>query len=339
MEKRTTGEIADKIRAGSALVYHSEAYHKQASFIKPFSIDQVEYAVAQDELNYADFYLMQLVYEAGFVTPEILFHRIVIGVERKERGCMVISEDREGLLQSVDILEKRVRRLARLGFLFCYEQHLRGNGTKLFYYCSMEGFRAFTHRLELRRTYNRTIVYRPEHEIYRFLAVNTVLYALYKNRSCVKVSGIDKFDLPNEKRQEDLYGRLKFEFGDGMTRYLLVEPAFFKCNEKVMTQEESRQRIIDRIEVMKKIAAEFDKNEKTETAVLFLVENGSGLGKLQKIIGEQDLRFFMERCYFTSENAIMDSYQDGGDGLDSLLGLGVKDGNLSFRIKSFPASI
>jgi len=334
VEKRTTKEIADKIRAGSELVYNSEAYHKQASFIKPLNIDQVEYAVSHNSFDYVDFYLMQLVYEAGFITPEILFQRIEVGKERGEKSCKVISD--EGLLESVNILEKRLRRLASSGFMFCYEQHLCKKGTKLFYYSSMEGFRAFTHRLEIRRTYNRTIVFRPEHDIYRFLAANTVLYTLCKNPSCVKFWGIERFELPEEKMQEDVYGRLKFEFGDGITRYLLLEPAFFRCNEKVMSMEESRQHVIDRIEVLKKITAEFDKSDNTETYTLFIVENGVGVSKLQKIIEEQDVRFFIERCYFTSENAIADSYRDGGDGLDSILGIGFKENALIFKLKPFP---
>lgn len=343
MKRRTTKEIAESIRRGSKLVFQSDVKYRQAGFIAPLNPDRLEYAVAQENVECEDYYLMALVYDACFATPEFLYYRIKSGAVRKERECMEIA--RAGLLESLSLLNRRLERLACLGFFFCYETpDGEVSKTVRIFYCSMEGFRAFTHRLERRMSYNRTLVYRPMHEVFRYLATNVVLYSMRENPYFRRLWSFERFELDRSGEQkpvqEDVYGRILFQKPDsGHKVYLIVEPVFFRIDGSFITKEENDKHIVDRLAKMEQIVESFNKADDSEAFVLFLVEDGNGLHKLQDIISGQDLSFFVERCFYTSENTIFDSARKGGDGTDSLLGIMVGDGKIVFRQRNLPVSM
>ncbi len=343
MGKRTTKEIVESIRRGTRFTYREDKKFTKASFISALNIDRVEYAVYRGDVAPEDYYLMELVYDASFVTPEFLFFRIKLGVEKGERGCMMIAE--AGLTDSLSALGKRLEKLASIGFFFCYESVERISEKMVrIYYCSMEGFRAFTHRLEKRMGYNRTLVYRPMHDVFRFLATNVAIYAFYKNKNFQKKWSYEMFDLKleGEKKsvQEEVYGRVLFqEPGSEKKVYVIIEPIFFRCDKSVITAEDNVRRIEERIEKVKQIVKSFDGMENTESYALFLLEDDVGVKKLQDYISTQKVAFFSERCFYTSENALFESSVNGGDGTDSLLGLAVKNGEIMFRQTDLPGSV
>lgn len=342
MERRTTKEIVESIRRGTRFMIKDDIQYKRADFIAPFNVDRVEYAVFQGAVEPEDFYLMELVYEACFTTPEFLYYRIKSGVVRRERACVEI--DKAGLLDGMGALNRRMESLAALGFFFCYESMAAGTSKMhRIYYCTMEGFRAFTHRLEKRMPYNRSLIYRPMHDVFRFLASNVALHAFYKNPNFNKLWHYEMFELhaPGEKRftQEELYGRVLFQKpGSEHKVYVIIEPVFFRCDAKYTTPEENMCRIVERLGKVRSMVESFNKTENTEAYVLFLVEDAVGMKKLQDFISTQDISFYTESCFYTSENAVFESSAKGGDGTDSLLGLAVKDGGILFRQKELPGS-
>lgn len=342
MKRRTTKEIAESIRRGSRLAFQDDGKYRQAGFVAPLNIDRVEYAVSQESVEHEDYYLMELVYDACFATPEFLYYRIRTGVEKKERGCIEIAK--AGLLESLGLLNRRLERLASFGFFFCYEKTDKESSKILrIYYCSMEGFRAFTHRLEKRMSYNRTLVYRPMHEVFRYLATNVALYAMRENPFFKKLWSFERYELRAEGEQkavsEDIYGRVLFQKPDSDDKvYIIVEPVFFRFDSAYITHDEHYARVMERLKKVEQVAASLNEAEDSEAFVLFLLEDGVGLRKLQDIISEQDLTFFTERCFYTSENTIFDSSRNGGDGTDSLLGLAVDAGKIVFRQRCLPGT-
>lgn len=343
MERRTTKDIVESIRRGTRYLYRDELKYKRADFIAPFNIDRVEYAVFQGDVEPEDFYLMALVYEACYATPEFLYFRIKTGLGRNERACVEI--DKAGLLDGMGALNRRMERLASLGFFFCHEALAAGATKKdRIYYCTMEGFRAFTHRLEKRMSYNRTLIYRPMHDVFRFLATNVALYALYKNPNFRKLWHYEMFDLkkPGEKKtvQEEVYGRILFQKPDSNHKvYVIVEPVYFRCDTTYVTDEDNRAYIAERLGKVRQIVETFNETEDTEAYALILVEDAVGMKKLQDFIATQDLSFYVKSCVYTSENTVFDASMKGGDGTDSMLGLAVKDGEIKFKQRTLPGSI
>lgn len=343
MEKRTTKEIVESIRRGTKFTYREDRKYTKASFITSLNIDRVEYAVYCGDVAPEDYYLMELVYDACFVTPEFLYFRIKLGAQKGEKGCLILAE--AGLLRSLSVLGERLEKLATIGFFFCYEPVERISEKMVrIYYCSMEGFRAFTHRLEKRMYYNRSLVYRPIHDVFRFLATNVAIYAFYKNKNYQKKWSFEMFDikLEGEKKstQEEVYGRVLFQ--DPITQrkvYVVIEPIFFRCDKSIITDEENMDRVIERIEKVKQIVKSFDNTDNTEAYALFLLEDDVGVKKLQDYIATQEIAFFSERCFYTSENALFESSVKGGDGTDSLLGLAVKNGGIAFKQKDLPGTV
>lgn len=342
MSKRTTKEIAESIRRGSRLVYQKDAEYKQAGFIAPLNIDKIEYAVSQESVESEDYFLMELIYDACFVTPEFLYFRIKRGAERGERGCVEIAE--AGLLGNLAQLNHRLERLACFGFFFCCEMK-SGDNAKLLriYYCTMEGFRAFTHRLEHYRSYNRSLIYRPIHEMFRYLATNVVLYAMRENPNFKKLWSFERFEYKasdEKKEHTDVYGRVLFQNGDDVPRtYVFLEPIFFSCDNAYITAEENMERVKERLGIMKDIVESFREKEDENAYILIILENNEGVGYLKKIISGMELDFFKEFCYFTTENAVFDSSRAGGDGTDSLLGIDVVEGKIKFKQKDLPGAI
>ncbi len=343
MERRTTKEIVESIRRGTRFTYREDRKYKKASFIAPLNIDRVEYAVFQGEVEPEDYYLMELVYDACFITPEFLYYRIKIGADHGEKGCKMIEA--AGLLSGLSPLFKRLEKLAVLGFFFCYEpEDIHSAKRTRIYYCSMEGFRAFTHRLERRLSYNRSLVYRPMHDIFRFLATNVAIYAMCKNPNFKKKWSYDMFELRQEGgrkvSQEEVYGRVLFQDpASGRKVYVVIEPVFFRCDTNYITTEDNMKHIVERIEKVKQIVMSFDGNDNTEAYALFLMEDDVGVKKLQDYIATQEIAFFSERCFYTSENALFESSVKGGDGTDSLLGLAVKNGGIAFKQKDLPGTV
>lgn len=342
MSKRTTKEIADSIRRGSRLVYQKDAEYKQAGFIAPLNIDKIEYAVSQESVESEDFFLMEMVYDACFVTPEFLYYRIKRGVERGERGCIAVAK--AGLVENLAQLNHRLERLANFGFFFCCEMKSSDKAKVLrIYYCTMEGFRAFTHRLEHYRSYNRTLIYRPIHEMFRYLATNVVLYAMRENPNFKELWSFERFEYKtadDKKEHVDIYGRILFQHGEGGPKiYAIVEPIFFSCDNTYITAEENGERVRERLGVMKSIVDSFKEKEGEEAYVLFILENNEGVGHLKKIISDMELDFFKEYCYVTTENAVFESSRAGGDGTDSLLGLNIVEGKIKFKQKDLPGAV
>jgi len=338
MGKRSTKEIGESIRRGSLYVYHEDATYKQAGFIAPLNLDKLEYAVCQEYIATEDYFLLEVVYSLCFVTPELLYFRLKRGVSNGEHGCKVVSES--GLLDSLSKLNVRLERLANLGLMFCIDA-ARGNDRLIrIYYLSMEGFRAFTTRLDVRRVYNRSLVYKSITEIYRHIATNIVLYSFQKNPYYKKLWTYESFDLHDGAKkvgQEDIYGRVSFKAPDSeRTVQVILEPIFFKYDHKLMNAEEHASRIEKRLGVVEKIVNELT-NDDTDVYVVFIAEDGEGLHKLIEIVSRQDIDFFTGRCYYTTENAIFESSYNGNDGTDSLFGMYVSDEKkLKFRQKDLP---
>lgn len=342
MSKRTTKEIADSIRRGSRLVYQKDAEYKQAGFIAPLNIDKIEYAVSQESVESEDYFLMEIIYDACFVTPEFLYYRIKSGVKRGERGCIEIAK--AGLIENLGHLNHRLERLACFGFFFCCEMKTADKAKILrIYYCTMEGFRAFTHRLEHYRSYNRTLIYRPIHEMFRYLATNVVLYAMRENPNFKELWSFERYEYrtaEDRKEHTDIYGRILFQSEEGGPKtYVFVEPVFFSCDDTYVTSEENAERVRERIDVMRGVVESFKEKEDEEAYVLFILENNEGVGYLKKIIFDMELDFFKECCYFTTENAVFESSRAGGDGTDSLLGFNVVEGKFKFKQKNLPGAI
>lgn len=341
MGRRTTKEIVESIRRGTRFTWREDRKYVRADFIAPLKVDRVEYAVFQGNIATEDYYLFELVYDACFITPEFLYYRIKTGVEKGERECIMIET--AGLLNSLSMLNTRLENLAALGFFFCYEEEIRRGSMRRIFYCSMEGFRAFTHRLEKRASYNRSLVYRPMHDVFRFLATNVALYAFYKNPNFRKKWSYEMYDLKLEgekKTQEEVYGRVLFQKPGSVKKvYVIIEPVFFRCDPQIITAEENMKHIVERFEKIKQIAKSFDHVENTEAYVLFLLEDDVGVKKLQDYISTQKVAFFSERCFYTSENALFESSVKGGDGTDSLLGLMVKNGEIMFKRRELPGTI
>lgn len=338
--RRTSKQIADSIRRGTRLAYQEETEYKLASFTKPVNYETVEYAIL-NELEDADYFLLECVYRTFYTTPDLLLFIIKSGAERGDRKCQVIRD--AGYADSLAVLNRRLRRLAYLGFLFCREAcHTQKKDIQIFS-CTPEGFRAFTSRLSVCLNYNHTIVYKTLPEVFGAIACARAVTAFSENPYCKSAHYVDMFSLHNGKRvsQEELSGRVVFQKPDSLKSVqLLIEAAYFDFEKNLFNEEEWNERVTHRIGLLQNMAQEIEKNGNAEAYVLFLVENAAGLNKLRDIVLKKGDDFFFDRCFFSAENAIYDSSAAGGDGTDALLCMFFnKNKELKYRQKDVPETV
>lgn len=340
MERRTTKEIVESMRRGTRFTCREDLEYKKADFIGPFNIDRVEYAVFLGEVEPEDFFLLEMVYDCCFTTPEFLYFRIKNGVQKGDWASVQIASS----INTLGVLNEKLEKLANLGLLFCYEP-VQENATKMvrIFYCSMEGFRAFTHRLEKKMIYNRSLVYRPMHDVFRFLATNVAMQAFYKSPYFKKMWNFSSYGFTKKGAKkpsyEDVYGRVLFQKSDSSRSVIVfIEPIFFRCDERFVSPADNERSIAEGIDKMRSIIESFERLDDTDAYVLFLLEDAVGMKKFENIIRQQELGFFAEYCFFTSENALFESSLAGGDGLDSLLGISVKENDFAFRQRNIPGT-
>lgn len=334
MEKLTTQKIAAAIQTGSRLVYQSDAEYRQARFIVPLNLDRLHYAICTETFMPEDFFILELVNKLCYVTPELLYFCIKRGVTNKEPECICIKE--AGLLQSLTLLNSRMEKLANSGLLYCTEAKRLDEKAIRIYYISMEGFRAFTNRLEKRMNYDRNTVYRSITEMYRQIAVNTVMYSFSKNPYFEKMWPMSSFTLEGKKTSDDIYGRVAFKAPDSAKTVLAVlEPVYFRHDTKLIPEAEFVEKVEARLDVVEKIVQKLS-NDETDVYVVFIVENGEGLQKLIDLAANRDVDFYLDQ-FFTTENAVFASSFSGGDGTDSLLGMSFNaDKRVKFKQRDLP---
>ena len=99
------------------------------------------------------------------------------------------------------------------------------------------------------------------------------------------------------------YGYACMDF-DGEKRIYIVEPVYLHVNSDVMSEEESLERVEERLRKVEKLVANIAKKEETAVIPIFCVENMGGLKQLTSIAKKRIGTDMYQHALYTSENLI-----------------------------------
>lgn len=321
--------IAELIRMGTDNIL------KPTTKVRPYPCtfktrEELEVDLFYGIITDADCYLLKVVFELGFTQPSFLLHCVRNMARKGDKDALIIEE--AGLISDLSKLQNRLFFLMKYHLLFCYEVReegaKKGAMAKYIFFCSKEGWRAFTYKLDLwhlHREYSLDAIYKPIWEVYRYIGVNVLMHEFSKNENFDKMYSGEKITYTTEnkkKKYQDVYGHMMFEDGSGITTHLLLEPFYLSCDGKILTLAENDERLKSRLSNLQTIVKERESaDNKSKYYVVLIVENADGMRKYQEYISNQDLSFYREKCFVTSENAVFSAGLAGGDGTDSVLRL------------------
>ena len=115
-----------------------------------------------------------------------------------------------------------------------------------------------------------------------------------------------------------------------------MEPVHFVTDEKVLSYEENKRRVSERLTQLESVVEYYNTREENpiDTYLILVIENEAGLKELVSIMKNKSLSFFMNRCLFTNEYVV--SRNAGKNVGGAMLGMEVKERTISFVQRNLP---
>ena len=174
--------------------------------------------------------------------------------------------------------------------------------------------------------YDNNLVYATEFEIFRKVCANTVLCAFGESTRCNSIVGACEavYREDNRDKKAYLYGRATVENNGKRARYI-IEPVHFVTDEKIITAEENKRRIAERLTQLESVVNYYNTRDKDpiDTYLVLVLENKAGLEEIVSIIKNKNVSFFRDRCLYTNEYVVRISAS--GNVGEAMLGLQMKE--------------
>lgn len=277
----------------------------------------LEYNVVMGNVMMGDYYILKAIYELGFTTTFSLLSRLLVEKRR--------NADIEYPFKDYLTLRSRLEFLAGLGLLFCFCYLDRTGTSKYIFCCSNEGWRAFKNRLSCHHKYDTNTIYCNTYEVFRKVCANSVLCSFGESEYCTSIVGAGEITYRDETRDKKayLYGKATIEDADGRRARYIIEPVHFAVNTKLVSYEENKRRISERLTQLESVVRYYNTRESDpiDTYLVIVVENYEGLRELVSVIKTKNVSFYIDRCYFTNEYVVSRSAE--GKVANALLGLSV----------------
>lgn len=318
-----TNQIMNGLRRGTEFMMYPGVDFIADKSVQHINRPTLEYNVVMGNVTMGDYYILRAVYELGYATTSALLAKLLVEQRR--------NPDIAFPFKDYASLRSRLEFLTGLGLMFCYTYVDRTGAHQYIYFCSNEGWRAYKNQLQALTKYDNNRVYESPFEIFRKVCANAVLCAFGESVKCISVIGACEamYREDNRDKKAYLYGRATVEDGDKKARYI-IEPVHFVTNEKILSTEENRRRISERLTQLEAVVNYYNTREKDaiDTYLILVVENEPGLRELVNIVKEKNISFYTERCLYTNEYVVTRSA--AGKVEKAMLGMSVKDRQISF---------
>lgn len=313
----STQHLISGFHRGTDYMMHEGVELKADKSVQSVNRPLLEYNVVMGNIMPGDYYILKAVYELGFTTTFSLLSRLLVEKRR--------NTDIEYPFKDYLTLRSRLEFLAGFGLLFCFCYADRTGTNKYIYCCSNEGWRAFKNRLSCHYKYDTNTIYCSTYEVFRKVCANSVLCAFGESERCTSIVGAGEITYRDETRDKKayLYGRATVQASNGRRARYIIEPVHFVTNTRLVSYEENKQRISERLTQLESVVRYYNTRESDpiDTYLVITVENYEGLKELVSVIKSKNVNFFMDRCYFTNEYVVSRSAE--GKVGNALLGLSI----------------
>lgn len=293
-EKNIVIGILNSLKKNSKYMYFDDMEFKASKDVRDVMPESIEFKVAMGTFSTSDYLILKEVHNLGITNPQTLLKRLAI--QKKNHP------ERDYPCYSYNELYSRMRFLVRQGLLFSFEFIDSLKRSMFVFCCRMYGWRVYKNKLQLPDVYDRDVVFKAETEVFKRLASNAVAYsfALSPMISLVDTNIYYTYD---ERSRAYIYARASL--GDTEKTDYIIEPIYFNIDNRVTTEQENENYIMNRLNQMEKVIQHLSKE--TNAKLILCVENYDGLGKLLKLIKTREVEFYINNCYYTSENVLFDS--------------------------------
>lgn len=287
--------IRNSLKNNSKYMFYDGVELKASQDVKDVRPESVEFKVAMGTyFNVGDYYILKEVHNLGITNVDTLLKRLAI----KKKN----HPEREYPYYNYNELSNRLRFLVRQGLLFSFEYKDSYDRSIFIFCCRMYGWRVYKNKLELPDVYDKDIVFKAETELFRRLASNAVAYSFALSPLCSSVH-VNDYVSYDEKNRVYLYSRASL--GDTSKTDYIIEPVYFNVDTRIVSEKKNEINIIQRLNQMEAVINHL--NQEIDTKLVLCVENYKGLAKLLNIIKTKNAEFYINNCYFTSENVLFES--------------------------------
>ena len=318
-----TNQILNGFRRGTEFMMYPGVAFEADKSVQSVDRMNLEYNVVMGNIVDGDYHILRAVYELGFATTAALLTKLL--VEKRRNPELVYP------FKDYATLRSRLEFLTRFGLLFCYTYIDRTDTYQYIYFCSVEGWRAYKNHLYTKSRYDHNLVYATAFEIFRKVCANAVLCAFGESVRCNSIVGACEavYREDNRDKKAYLYGRATLENNGIKVRYV-IEPVHFATNEKILTAEENKRRISERMTQLEAVVTYYNTRaeEPIDTYLVIVLENDLGLKEFVSIIRDKNVSFFLDRCLFTNEYVVTRSAL--GKVGEAMLGMKINEKKISF---------
>jgi len=295
-EKNIVIGIKNSLKKDTKFMYYDGIEFKAGKDVLDVMPESIEFKVVIGTyFQVSDFFIIREVHHLGLTNPHTLFKCLAIKKKNHPEQSYPSYTYNE--------LVKRLRFLVRQGLLFNYE-YLDSYGRKIFvFFCRMYGWRVYKNKLQVPDTYDKDIVFMAETEVFKLMASSAVAYSFALSPLCLNVR-IKEIAPLDEKKKIFLYAYAILGDETEKTEYI-VEPIYFNIDKKIMSDAENETNILNRLDQLEKYIS--NRSNEVDVKLILCVENYDGLKRLVSLLITKDIEFYINNCYFTSENVIFES--------------------------------
>lgn len=276
----------------SKYCYHPGMQYKLYSESRIKDYTHIERAILEEDVHYSDLLLLKIIAELDFATAQQIMSYISL-IRHNEPGIIYPTGEERNIKQA---LTRLCRNSLARGFK--YEANDIGFETPIVYTISDAGLDVIKYRLYYKnKKVTAMNALQPPEEAFRRLACNEVTLALAKQLKCDFQTTKNTYVQNYGKTM--LYGQLECQI-DGKEVMVMIEPMYFECNRNIVSKEQMKKFVLERMEVVKKQRMFFaDKKHYT----VFVIEHKEYLDEALKILcnsfsGE------LSNLYITSESVL-----------------------------------
>lgn len=326
-------QILKGFRRGTEFMMYPGVAFKADKSVQNINRSSLEYNVVMGNIMEGDYYILRAIYELGFATTSALLTKLFVEQRR--------NPEVQYPFKDYASLRARLEFLTQFGLLFCHTYLDRTETFQYIYFCSSEGWRAYKNMLCSTTRYDNNRVYEPPFEVFRKVCANAVLCAFGESEKCRSIVGACEavYRDGDRDRKAYLYGRATVEDGVRKARYI-IEPVHFVTDEKVLSHEENKRRISERLTQLEGVVRYYNTRdvEPIDTYLILVLENEEGLKELTSIIRSKDVSFYVDRCLYTNEYVV--TRGASGKVSEALLGMIIKEGGIiSFGKKNLTVNL
>lgn len=315
-EKNMVVGITNSLKVDTKYMYYDGISLKPSKDVSEVSAERIEIKVVLgNSFTLEDYFILKEVNALGITNVATLQKRLSI---EKKRNPMKAYPTYD-----YQTLNSRMRYLVQNGLLYSFTYESTEHLNIFLFCCSMPGWRLYNNKLQLNDVYVKETVFKADTEIFKRLASNSVAYAFAASPLCESVFLKDKINV--DRSCQNIFAKLTLKVNDGIIKYI-VEPIYFGIDHRIISDEENEKNIKDRLTIFENYIGSLEQGKKVK--LIITVENFSGLGKVLDIIKQREIEFYVNNCYFTSENVIHDS---DGSLSQSFLKLQIKENGYSFK--------